>query len=168
MGSSVSTVAVLTGCDGMRLPATAERLVERHWIGELRRAHGHQPLLSAVERALGVEGSQVVVDARSEAHLREPVGIGVGRNQRLLRAALVDVSAAGAEGVRDLAEGGLDSELVLRDGDILLDVRQVEVRAVLTSREDRESDRWGEAPRTRARAEEVLQPVACRAAGCSQ
>ena len=51
--------------------------------------------------------------------------------------ALVDVGAAGAESVRDLAESGVDGELVLRDGDVFLDVRQVEIRAVLTSGEDR-------------------------------
>src|ERR1700745_1742774 len=120
MGSSISTVAVLTGCDRMRLPTATERFVERHLIGELCLADRNQPLLSGVERTLSVEGSQVVVDARSEEHLREPVGVGVARHQGLLRAALVDVGAAGAEGVRDLAEGRLDSELVLRDGDILL------------------------------------------------
>src|SRR5258708_40039301 len=61
-GSMCPTAAALTGCDRMLLPTAAERLVERHLIGELRLAYRNQFLLSGVKRALGVEGGQVVVD----------------------------------------------------------------------------------------------------------
>src|ERR1700751_2352621 len=141
----------------MRLPTAAERLIERDLVGELRLADRNQSLLSGVERALRIEGSQIVVYSRSEAHLRQAIGVSVGGHEGALCVALIDVGAAGAEGVRDFAESCLDGELVLRDGHVLLDVRQVEIRAVLTSGEDGQSNGRREAPGTRAGTEEPLQ-----------
>src|SRR5258706_9247662 len=128
------------------LPAAAQRAVEIHSIGEAGEARGHELLLRVVELRLRGEHREVAVDALLEAKLRQVEGLLLRGHEALERRGLVVVGATRRKSVGDFPERDLDRFLVLRDVDVLLDPRRVEVRAQRPRMEDRHGDRRHEAP----------------------
>src|SRR5258706_15917458 len=72
-------------------------------------------------------------------------------------------SAARGEPVGDFAKGGLDRLFVLRDADVLADLRGIEVRPQRAAFEDRYGDRRREGPGLRSSAEQPAESRARRA-----
>lgn len=77
------------------LPATADGLVERDLVAELRKTGSDQPLLGTEQRALGIKPGEITVHPLLVAHLRQlEVGL-VCLHQCLLRLQLLLYSQPG-------------------------------------------------------------------------
>jgi hypothetical protein len=112
----------------------------------LRQPVVDQPLLRAEQRALRVEERQVAVDAGAVAVFRHPVIVLGGLHQAALGVELIVVGLARGEAVGDFLEGGLDRLFVLRDADVLLQLRVVEAGPQAAGIEDRQVDLRLEGP----------------------
>src|ERR1700723_935273 len=120
--------------------SSTQGLVQRHEVLQARDPHGLQLLLGAVERDLRDERGQVAVDAAPIAHIGQPIGDGRGLHQSFLSRELLIERAAGDQRIGDLAKGGLNRLLVLRDRGVAGELGRLEVGDVGAAREDREAD----------------------------
>jgi hypothetical protein len=108
----------------LRIPATAQSLVQVDRTGQLREAVGDQRLLRAEQLTLGIEEGQVAVDPDAVATLGQTVVILVGLNEVTLRLQLLGVGLACGQAVGDFLEGRLNGLLVVRHANVLLDLRR--------------------------------------------
>src|SRR6266446_1411815 len=122
-------------------PAAAEGAVQIDKAGEALQARRDESELGVVERGLRDEHVQIRVRAVPIAEVRKLQLAPLRRGEALLGSELLVERAARGESVRHLAEGGLNGLFVLRDADVLLDLRDIEVRPQRATFEDRDRDR---------------------------
>jgi hypothetical protein len=61
----------------MLVPAAAERLIQRHLVGQFCLPNDNELLLSGIKRALRIKRGQVAVEPRAEADFSEAVDVAI-------------------------------------------------------------------------------------------
>lgn len=142
------------------LPATADGLVERDLVAELRQTGSDQPLFGAEQRTLGIEPGKIAVHPLLVAYLRQ-LEVGLTRlHQLLLGLQLLLIVSLGAERIRHFLEGGLDALLVARHRLLGAHLGYVQIRDALATVKDRQIDLRHEGPGTGATVKQPAQLVA--------
>src|SRR5579862_5741746 len=114
-----------------------------------------QLLLTAVKRSLRIERTQIAVDATSEAHVGQAIGILRGRYQSLLRSQLLVECTARRKRVVDFAEGSMDRFFVLCHSRIASDFGHFQIGNVGTPGKNRHADLWRNCPSLRVLLEQA-------------
>src|SRR5919107_2468483 len=118
------------------LPAAAERLVELHDREQLVAPRLRDAQLRVEQLAVCVERFEQVRDVAVVAQVREARAVAQGRDQQLALRANLPRLAAGDERVRHLAEGVLDSPLVVDEQKLPLRLREAHLGLDAAARED--------------------------------
>ena len=150
ISSSSFVLPVLADTFSRDLSLTAaQRLIERYPVVELGEAQHDQTLLGAIQGALCVQNTEIVVDSLFIACRREAVGYRKSIDQRFLCRYLLVHRAPHGKGIGHFPEGRLDGLLILGNRHFLFYFSDIVCKpgAGVKNRHD---DLWGETPYARA------------------